>query len=287
MAGHPRAEVGECVLVVVVFVGATPFAATKIGANEIKANAITSGKIKKEAVTERKIKAGAVGNSRLGNGSVSALKLAANAVAGAALADGSVTSAKLAPNAVTGAALADNSVTAAKLVPNSVTAQKIAGWSVGASKLGSIRRVTGESTPTSTAGALKSATVECRRTLSRSAAGLPGRRRWGTPRRSPVFAARSGRFPAAAGAGLPTGWEATGVQTAAFERYCVSRDLSRELRRPGGREPIPLDEPRRPPRPIAANLANLERSMSSAALVSGCSKVAREFPGAAVSGIPR
>jgi trimeric autotransporter adhesin len=222
------ANVMSSLAVFLVLGGATAFAATKIGSSEIKANAIVTGKIAKEAVAQGKIKVGAVGNSRLGDGSVSAQKIAANAVTGAAIADASVTAPKLAPNAVTGTGLANGSVGATKLAPESVTPAALANGSVGttalaagsvtAGKLGEVVRVTGESTVTNVIGDKRTASVDC----PAGYVAIGGGAAWETPSGNDSTLAgllRVNRpIPSGNGAGLPTGWEATGEQTETLNR---------------------------------------------------------------------
>jgi len=101
-------------IALVVAIGGTAIAATKIGTKQLKNNAVTAKKIKKNAVTASKIKAKAVATGKLAASSVATGKIAASAVTGSKIADGAVTGPKIATNAVDGSKVADDSIDSAK-----------------------------------------------------------------------------------------------------------------------------------------------------------------------------
>jgi hypothetical protein len=202
------ANVMSSIAVFFVLGGATAFAATKIGANEIKANSIKTGKIVKEAVTAGKIK----------NGAVTSTKIAAGAVLASNLADNAVTTSKIVNDAVTNPKLANNAVTSAKIANGAVTAGKIAPGAINASNLGAIQRVVVESTTTNAEGQTRNVTAEC----PAGTVAISGGAGWVTTAGNVStvngIIRVSQPVPDTAGAGAPTGWQATGETDAAFER---------------------------------------------------------------------
>jgi hypothetical protein len=202
------ANVMSSIAVFMVLGGATAFAATKIGANEIKANSIKTGKIVKEAVTAGKIKNGAVTTTKIGKGAVGSENLA----------DNSVTSLKIAPDAVTTAKIAPDAVTTGKIANGAVTSAKIGAGAISASKLASIQRVLVESTATNAVGQTREVTAQC----PAGTVAISGGAAWVTTAGNVStvngIIRVSQPVPSTAGAGAPTGWQATGETDAAFER---------------------------------------------------------------------
>jgi len=107
---RPTPSMVVAMLALVVAIGGTAVAATKIGTKQIKNNAVTTKKIKKKAITTNRIKAKAVTGGKLAANSVSGGKIVAGAVTGGKIADGSVTGPKIAANAVDGSKVADDSL---------------------------------------------------------------------------------------------------------------------------------------------------------------------------------
>jgi len=122
-------------IALVVAIGGTAIAATKIGTKQLKNNAVTAKKIKKNAVTASKIKAKAVATGKLAASSVATGKIAASAVTGSKIAASAVTGSKIADGTVTGSKIADGTVTGGKIADGAVTGTKIATNAVDGSKV--------------------------------------------------------------------------------------------------------------------------------------------------------
>jgi len=117
-------------IALVVAIGGTAIAATKIGTKQLKNNAVTAKKIKKNAVTASKIKAKAVATGKLAASSVATGKIAASAVTGSKIADGTVTGGKIADGAVTGPKIATNAVDGSKVADDSIDSAKTSDYKV-------------------------------------------------------------------------------------------------------------------------------------------------------------
>ena len=102
-------------LALVVAVGGTAVAATKIGTNQIKNNAVTKKKIKKGAVSTNRLAAKAVTNGKLGPQAVKSGKLADEAVITSKIAGGAVDNSKLSDSAVDGSKVESESLDDSKI----------------------------------------------------------------------------------------------------------------------------------------------------------------------------
>jgi hypothetical protein len=92
---------GVALLALIVAIGGTAVAATKIGTNQIKNNAVTKKKIKKKAVSTNRLAAKAVKTGKLAPQAVASGKIAGEAVNTSKIAGGAVDSSKIANGAVT------------------------------------------------------------------------------------------------------------------------------------------------------------------------------------------
>ena len=98
----PSPAMGVALLALVVAVGGTAVAATKIGTNQIKSEAVTKKKIKKKAVSTNRIAAKAVTNGKLGPEAVKSGKIAPGAVTGSKVADDTLSDSKISDYEVLG-----------------------------------------------------------------------------------------------------------------------------------------------------------------------------------------
>ncbi|MBK5110920.1 MAG: hypothetical protein JJE10_06060 [Thermoleophilia bacterium] len=97
-------------LALIVAVGGTAVAATKIGTNQIKSEAVTKNKIKKKAVSTNRIAAKAVTNGKIGPKAVKSGKIAGEAVTGSKIAAGAVDGSKVADDSLDDSKISDYKV---------------------------------------------------------------------------------------------------------------------------------------------------------------------------------
>lgn len=112
---RPSPAMVVALLALVVAVGGTAVAATKIGTNQIKNNAVTKKKIKKGAVSTNRLAAKAVTNGKLGPQAVKSGKLADEAVITSKIAGGAVDNSKLSDSAVDGSKVESESLDDSKI----------------------------------------------------------------------------------------------------------------------------------------------------------------------------
>src|SRR5689334_16143773 len=72
---RPSASMVVALLALVVALGGSAYAASKVGTKDIRKGAVTAGKIRAGAVTAKKIRPGAVGTERLANDAVTGEKV--------------------------------------------------------------------------------------------------------------------------------------------------------------------------------------------------------------------